>query len=157
MNNDIRVDKNMIFSKETINVPIRYRAEYRIPMILLVLYHNCTGKKSSIQKLHMITWSLESEKFDELLSFAKADSYLKEVFWEIDPVLDRALNLAITLNYVVFVRKVSGYSIKISEKGLELVSVILSNGIFNKETTFLQKLGRTITDIKIENYYKLRR
>ena len=141
--------KNLTFSKKPISVPVDYRPAYKIALICLILRFSCIGDKSSLLKLHLISWSLKSrENKKQLLKFIQNNKSKEISVWGIEPALNRALQLAVADSF--FSYKSSSY--KLEKKGAQLLKKIIDSGdIFLEEIEFLKNIGKkSLTEKSIQ-------
>ena len=142
--------KNITFSKKPISVPADYRPAYKIAQICLILKYSCIGEKSSLLKLHLITWAFKSiENRQTLLEFISNSKNADLSVWGIEPTLNRALHLAVADNFCSYQKA----AYKLDEKGLEFVKKIEENGdILTDEISLLKQIGKKgITEKSIQN------
>ncbi|MGF7141548.1 hypothetical protein [Roseimarinus sediminis] len=142
--------KNITFSKKPISVPADYRPAYKIAQICLILKHSCIGEKSSLLKLHLITWAFKSiENRQTLLAFISNSNNSDLSVWGIEPTLNRALHLAVADNFCSYQKA----NYKLEEKGLEFVKKIEEDGdILTDEISLLKQIGKKgITEKSIQN------
>ncbi|WP_295093560.1 hypothetical protein [uncultured Flavobacterium sp.] len=141
--------KSLKFSKRPISIPADYRPMYKIAQIVMILSITCTGSKSSLLKLHLLSWALKNDKNkDEVLELIK-NNYVEEMtVWGIEPALNRALLFCVAED----ICKIEGGKYLLTEKGKSFFKLIKKNNVFNEELEFLNFVGkRTITDNRIES------
>lgn len=135
-------------ANKPIPIPWEYRYPYKLIQLILFLKINSVGSKSSLIKLHFLSWIVRSgvnkELFLENLN-SLSDFYTKS--WWIDPALNRAITIWIADNFILFNLKTQKY--KLSKKWESLYNIIISNHICQEEIIFLQRVWKRLTEEKI--------
>lgn len=141
--------KNIKFSKKPISIPVDYRPVYKIAQIVMILSITCIGNKSSLLKLHLLSWALKDDKNkDEVLELIKSNYDTDIAVWGIEPALNRALLFCISENICTME---SGKYL-LTEKGADFFKLIVGAEVFVEEFEFLNFVGkRKITDNRIES------
>jgi hypothetical protein len=129
------------FRKKPIPIPAEYRPMYQIALIVLILYYCCRGGSSSLLKLHLLSWSLFSNKnMDFLYDYLRSSYAGKKPVWNIDPALNRALTLAIADG---FCEITSTKKYKLTQKGQTLINILNSDiELLDIEKDYLKKIGK---------------
>ena len=141
--------KNITFSKRPISIPADYRPSYKISQICLVLKYACIGDKSSLLKLHLISWGFKNvENRKSLLKFVVSPDTSELKVWGIEPTLNRALQIAVADGFCSYLNG----NYKLENKGLEFTMKIEEdNEIFSEEIELLKKIGKKgITEKSIQ-------
>jgi hypothetical protein len=138
-------NRKITFEKKPIPLPAEYRPMYQISIIVLVLKYCCRGSTSSLQKLHLFSWCLYSEKNMAALKYLIENNYKTQMpHWAIDPAVNRAIGFAIADDLCELT---SNKKYKITKKGLDLVAKIeADDDLFISEKAFLCYIGKQITD-----------
>lgn len=142
--------KNITFSKKPISLPADYRPAYKIAQICLILKYSCIGEKSSLLKLHLITWAFKSiENRQTLLNFISNPNNSDLSVWGIEPTLNRALQIAVADKFCSYQKA----SYKLEEKGFEFFQKIEEDGdILIDEIALLKQIGKKgITEKSIQD------
>ena len=132
--------KNITFTKKPISVPADYRPAYKIAQICLILKYVCIGEKSSLLKLHLISWAFKSiENRQALLTFITDAKNSDLSVWGIEPILNRALHIAVADEFCSY--KKTNY--KLENKGFEFAKKIEEDeGILTDEIALLKQIGK---------------
>ena len=144
------MDNKIIFKKKPIPLPAEYRPMYQIALIVLILKYCCRANTSSRLKLHLFSWCLYSEKNMTIIRQFIANRFkTMPPHWSIDPVVNRALILAVADG--IF-EKTTNNKYKLSRKGLDFATKLESDKeLLCKEKVFLQSIGRAqISDTIVE-------
>jgi len=141
--------KNIKFSKKPISIPVDYRPVYKIAQIVMILSITCIGNKSSLLKLHLLSWALKDDKNkDEVLELIKSNYDTDIAVWGIEPALNRALLFCISENICIM----ENGKYLLTEKGTDFFKLIVKAEVFVEEFEFLNFVGkRKITDNRIES------
>lgn len=144
--------KNIKFSKKPISIPVDYRPIYKIAQIVMILSITCTGNKSSLLKLHLLSWALKDDKNkDEVLELIKSNYDTDIAVWGIEPALNRALLFCISENICTM----ENGKYLLTENGTDFFKLIVNAEVFIEEFEFLNFVGkRKITDNRIESISK---
>ncbi|MDD5242299.1 MAG: hypothetical protein PHG47_11360 [Sulfuricella sp.] len=149
--------KNISFTKRPISIPAEYRPLYKIAQICLILKHTCVGNKSSLLKLHLLSWTFKSiENRNTLLQFIKSNYETDLSVWGIEPTLNRALHIAVAEKYCSY----SKGKYILEEKGLIFTNKIEEDiEILKDEIVLLKTIGKkSITEDRLQtlsNKWKL--
>lgn len=138
-------NRKITFEKKPIPLPAEYRPMYQISIIVLVLKYCCRGCTSSLQKLHLFSWCLYSEKNMTALKYLIENNYKTQMpHWAIDPALNRALNYAVADGMCELT---SNQKYRLTNKGLFFVAKIeTDDDLFRNEKVFLKQIGKQLTD-----------
>jgi hypothetical protein len=149
MNSIYKQFKVLKFTKKRMAILPDYRPMYKLAQIVLVLKISCRTKTSSLLKLHLFSWALRSDKNMDELSFWVRNRFKKQIpIWNIDPALNRALELAIIENLC----EIHNGKYRLTTKGEEFCQVIRGDSdILEREITFLERLGSKVTEKQIDN------
>ena len=113
---------------------------YKLGLIVLILNLACRGGKSSLSKLHFITWSLKSEKNMAAIRLAlMAHDNNRIVSWGVEPALNKALHLAHAEELITLVND----KYVLTPKGVAISKEIEKNSdLFVREKPFLKYIGK---------------
>lgn len=146
--------KKLSFVQRPIPIPAEYRPVYKISLLVLILKLCCRGEKANLLKLHLFSWALTSETNMNKLKDYVASNFTSDMsVWGIEPVLNRALQLAIADDIC---EMIDGRSYKLTEKGDKFYKMIKAEtDLLTKEQEFLCSIGKTqITDTRINSITK---
>lgn len=138
-------NRKITFRKKPIPLPAEYRPMYQIAIIVMVLKYCCRNNTSGLQKLHLFSWCLYSNKNMEILKNLINNNYKTPIpHWTIDPALNRALIYAVKDGICDLT---TNKKYKLTLKGLNFVSKIeIDSDLFVIEKTFLNQIGKQLTD-----------
>lgn len=140
----------LTFNRKPMPILAEHRPIFKITQILLILYLTSRGKKSSLIRLHLISWVLkEPRRQSILLESANNDSILFGV-WGIDPAVNYSLQYAQAEGLI---EKVS-LSFKLTTKGTTFISKITEDDAFRSDFNFLKSLGLRITESMVQKIVK---
>ena len=147
MPNDL--DVAYTFQLRPIPLPANLRAELRIALLLLTL-DQCHSKRATRKHLHVLNWAIRDFKgkaaFTRVLSGERTPD---EAIVRFDPVLDRALDLAIGEKLVFL----SGDTVFVTPKGeLLLKEIKRAKDLLLKEKEFLASIGRKLTKQMLDTF-----
>jgi len=141
--------KDLKFSKKPISIPVDYRPMYKISQIVMILSITCIGNKSSLLKLHLLSWALKDYKNkDEVLELIKNNYDTDIAVWGIEPALNRALLFCVSENICT----IESGKYLLTKKGEEFFKLIIKADVFKEEFDFLKFIGKKkITDNRIKS------
>src|SRR5687767_8490359 len=90
---------DFLFRRRPFAIPGDLRPAWRIGLIVLLLKNCCRGGKSSLGRLHVLSWgsrTLQSQR--DLKAAAEDDLPLTSLIVRFDPFLDRAVDFAVGEN-----------------------------------------------------------
>jgi hypothetical protein len=132
--------KHLTFSKKPIPLPAEYRPAYKIAQICLILKYTCIGEKSSLLKLHLISWAFKSiENRKSITAFTENPNTSDLAVWGIEPTLNRALHIAVAEQFCSY----HNAYYRLEEKGKEYAKLIdQDEESLNKEIDLLKQIGK---------------
>ncbi len=139
--------KSIRVERKPIAVPYNYRIMYKITQLLLIVYYCCSRRKGcSLEKLHMISTALTSEKdYERLISFI--DGRMNIIIIRFDPTVNRAVTLALAENLLY--RQSNGL-FKLSVKGKEFVDEMDKNKtLMVREKELMNIISTNLTEERI--------
>lgn len=137
---ELQINK-ISFSKKPIPIPAEYRPMYQIAIIVLILYNCCRANTSSLLKLHLLSWSVFSNKnMDYFYFYLRSNCAGTKPTWKIDPALNRALILSIADG---FCEITSSKKYKLTAKGIRFINILNSDDeLLTDEKDFFKKIGK---------------
>ena len=130
------------------------RIIYLEVMILLIMFYTGSGneKKTLLLKIHLLLWALNDSKRQNILLESLDNDCNESIgFWTID------LKNNSILTYMVK-DELCGFNKDkyfLTEKGLDLIKNIMGLDTFEKEQTFLKKIGKRLNDKKVKKLKSL--
>lgn len=105
------------------------------------------GGKGSLLKLHLFSWALKSEEnMKKLQEYFISDFTRSDIYFGIEPTLNRALDYAIAENLI----GMDGAKYFIKTKGEELFKKIIADKeLFSNEKSVLVAIGKNISEAQI--------
>ncbi len=124
---------------------------HKIALILLFLKLNCKASTSTILKIQFFNWVLKNKEMRNKLipqTTDKEAKYLLKVL-HLDPAVTRAVQYALAEKIISLEKN---GKIKLTDLGIKLVDeIIINDDLFIDEKQYLIKLGKTVSDVQIEN------
>ena len=145
---DELLDAEFVFTNRPTPVPADIRADWRIPLLLLIV-QSCRGQRASLQLLQTIAWAtiFEESRADFLNAF-RGETDPVALFIRYDPAVTRAINLAVGLSLLEWQ---GGNRLRLTEDGEGVLAKVLdAEGIFSEEREFLSELGTSIPMNRID-------
>ena len=142
------LDVAFSFKKRPTPLPGELRATWGIAILLTIVFHS-RGKKTSLQRLHVVNWAVRSDtNRGQFLAALKGTSRNFNFVPRVEPSLNRAIELAAAENLVVIDH---GRNLLLTKKGLAAAEELDSgNDAFVAEKAFLRAIKSAATEKKIE-------
>lgn len=137
----------LTFLRKPMPILAEYRPMYKISQVLLILYLSSRGKKSSLIRLHLISWVLKDESRKAILIESIKNEKILFGVWGVDPSVNLALQYAEAENLMVK----DGTSYKLTTKGGDFCEGLDSDLIFSKDFDFLKSIGSSVTEKMVNN------
>jgi hypothetical protein len=143
------------FANRPAPMPADLRISWRLPLLILILL-GCRQGRSSIRKLHVISWFIRSDQLrSQLVRILDGTGADLNSAMALDPALDLALDLAVGEQLV---KRRSGKVVELTDKGRDLGQAIIAHDdVFVPERRFLSDLGRKLTDSWVDGFLRTRR
>lgn len=132
----------LTFSRKPMPILAEYRPMYKISQVLLILYLSSRGKKSSLIRLHLISWVLKDESRKAILIESIKKEKILFGVWGVDP----SVNLAIQYAEAERLMIKDGTSYKLTTKGVNFCKCLDSELVFPKDFNFLKSIGASVTE-----------
>jgi len=134
------------FNRRPMPLIAEYRPIYKIFQILSILEYSSRGGKSSLIRLHLINWVLKTESRKEKLATLAADANIPFKVWGVDPILNVALQFSVAQKLIT--QKSDAYSITF--EGKKLLKLAKEQDIELRDSSYLGRLGKRITEKMVE-------
>jgi hypothetical protein len=136
-------------SKRPFSIMSNSRILYRIIQILFTMHYTGRGnqKTVSLLKLHLLTWTIQTENRKTLLLQSINSDFTKSIgIWEIDENINKALTYMYEDDLCII--KKQNYSL--TTKGKEFIfNIVKDKEIFIEEKEFFQKIGKKINETNV--------
>jgi len=136
------LDIEFDFNDRPTPVPADLRAEWRVPLLLLIV-KSCWGNRAPLHQVQALAWAaiFEENRKDFMRAF-RGESDPVALLIRYDPAVIRAINLAVGLGLLAWL---STNRITLTEEGqATLDRVLAKEGVFTDERTFLASFGGRI-------------
>jgi hypothetical protein len=139
------LEADFVFRRRPFAIPADLRPTWRIGLIVLLLKNCCRGGKSSLGRLHVLSWgSRTPENQRTLRAAAQDDLPLTSILVRFDPFLDRAVDFAFGEGIVT---RGDGKSVELTPTGRQLaVDLESDESLYSKEKRFIGSVRRGITE-----------
>jgi GTP-dependent phosphoenolpyruvate carboxykinase len=127
------------FVRKATNIPIDIRVSYKVIQLLLIIKYCGWGKKTDLQKIHLVNWFLNDNDAKNLYESMEIRTLIN--FIQIDPIVNFAVDYAIGYGFV----KITRTGKLLITKNAELViAEIESNHLMQDEIANIQKVNSII-------------
>lgn len=142
------LDVAFSFKKRPTPLPGELRATWGIAMLLTIVFHS-RGKKTSLQRLHVVNWAVRSETNRmQFLTALNGSGRNFNFVPRVEPSLNRAIDLAAAENLVVVNH---GRNLLLTKRGLAAAEELdTAKDAFVVEKAFLRAIKSAATEKKVE-------
>ena len=119
-----------------------YRPLYKITQVLLILHLCSRGKKSTLIRLHLISWAMKDVKRRSTLLQSANKNKVQFGIWGVDPSINFALQYSLAEGLI----EMSGVSYRLSGAGTTFISKIKASDILEGDFDYLKSIGCRITE-----------
>jgi hypothetical protein len=142
-----KLDVPFRFNQRPSPVPGELRLTWGIALLLLIVFYS-RGKKTSLQKLHVLNWAVRSEgnrrEFRAVLNREKSTfNFIPRV----EPSVNRAIQFAIAEKLVIVDQ---GRRLTLTPKGLAAAREVNGSDTFVAEKSFLEAIRAAATEKRME-------
>jgi len=130
------------FIRSPMPIFAEYRPLYKLTQILLVLYINSRGGKSSLIRLQLFNWALKDEKRIQIMIESARERSLVVSVWGMDPSMNSAIQFGLAEGMI----KKKNNGISITEYGNIYVGTLIKGDEFKEMYSLLIDIGKGITE-----------
>jgi len=149
------LEADFVFRRRPFAIPADLRPAWRIGLIVLLLQNCCRGGKSSLGRLHVLSWgsrTLQSQR--DLTAVTREDLPLTSLIIRFDPFLDRAIDFAVGENLLIHR---SGRAVELTSDGRRLaIEVESDQSLYQPEKLFIATIRRGVTEQLVDRIFQWR-
>lgn len=136
---------SFLFRSRPVTIPGDLRPAWRISLLVLLLSYCCRSGKSSLARLHVLSWAIRTEQSQQdLLSVITQERSPSSLIVRFDPFLDRALDFAVGEGLV---RHCGGKAVELTNSGKALALELNdSEDIFLSEKRFITSVKHKVSE-----------
>ncbi len=136
------LDVEFDFNDRPAPVPADLRAEWRVPLLLLIV-KSCWGSRAPLHQVQALAWAaIFEENRRDFMRVFRGESDPVALLIRYDPAVIRAINLAVGLGLLAWL---SSNRLTLTEEGqATLDRVLAKDGLFTDERAFLAGFGGRI-------------
>lgn len=136
---------SFLFRRRPVAIPGDLRPAWRIGLLILLLSHCCRSTKSSLARLHVLSWAIRTEQSQQdLLSVIERERNPSSLIVRFDPFLDRALDFAIGEGLITHC---GGKAIELTSAGKALsLELDGSETLFLAEKKFIASVKHKVSE-----------
>ncbi len=149
------LDTEFLFRRRPVAVPGDLRPAWRIGLLVILLKRCCRQGKSSLTRLHVLSWGLRTKDSQgELIALIEGRSNPDSLVVRFDPAFNRAIDFAIGEG---FVRRVDGARIELTPSGdLFAEEIAKSDDLYPVEKAFANELRQRVTETLVDSIFGAR-
>lgn len=135
----------IVFRQRPVSLPGDLRPVWRIGLIVLLLRECCRGGRSSLRRLHVLSWTVRSsDATTTLLNAIDGEFPPDAVIIRIEPALNRAIDYAIGERLL---RRGTKDRVELTPEGKEFADTILNdNLVLGREKRYVEEVGHAVTE-----------
>ena len=147
-------DVPVIYRQRPISIPGDLRPAWRISVIVLMLRKCCRQGKSSLRRLHVLSWAVrDAEVANALVRAIGGEVPPDTVLVRIEPALNRAVDFAIGEGLI---RRQSSDRVELTAEGIDLAETIVNDNIvLGYEKQFVERIRFTVTEDFVKRMFEL--
>lgn len=145
------LDTPFVFGERPESIPGDMRPVWRVGLILLMLRISSRSNKSSIGRLHLLSWAIRSRGNQRvLMDVIERRLNPDSVIVRIEPSLNRAADYA---HGERLIQKVRGNRLELTMLGIQRVDGLIDSLAYAEEKRFLSELGKKLTEKIVDALY----
>ena len=148
---DMVETRRLKFERKPSPVIAEHRPLYKIGQLLLILLIASIQKKSTLPRLQLFNWALQSSARKTQLIEDTKNKRLTVAAWGFDPTLSVALRIAIAEGLIS--ENSTGYVLADGGKAF-IEEIMLDDNSFAPEREFLSAVGKKVTEKMVEEIAK---
>ena len=132
---------DIIINEKPVSVSIRYNGYYKVVLLLSIINYCASGKKASLELIHVVFWSLRSKDNFKVLYDVSKGARTNLISWTFEHGIESVLALGYINGYIERELITGSLNIKITAKGMEVVNEVNRFQLFQDEINSLKELG----------------
>ena len=146
------LNAEFVFRRRPVAIPGDLRPGWRIGLVTLLLKKCCRSNRSSLSRLHVLSWGIRTrESRVALQSAVRGDLTPDALVVRVEPFLNRAVDFALGENLV---RRVNGGKVELTPDGLSLANELeQSDSAFVLEKQFMGAIGQKVTETLVNRMF----
>jgi hypothetical protein len=138
------LDVKFKFKKRPLDLPGDLRPNWRVPLLLTMLYYCCRGGKSSLYKLHLLNWTMRDQQRQHALLSSLTDAPQYDgICVQVEPSFIQAILFAAGEGLL---ERLDKSRVKITEAGVTFVKEVEREDCLAIERQFLKSVGMKLTE-----------
>lgn len=147
---------NFSFQRRPISLPGDLRPFWRIGLLVILLSQCCRQQRSSLTRLHVLSWAVRSKpNHDDLMSLVNHTLPPDALIVRFDPAVNRAIDLAIG---EMLINRVDGSRIELSDSGRGFAKEIFADGqLYLAEKALAASLRQKVSEAVVDEIFGKRK
>jgi len=144
------------FQRRPISLPGDLRPSWRIGLLVILLSQCCRQQRSSLTRLHVLSWAVRSkDNHDDLLTLVNHTLPPDALIVRFDPAVNRAIDLAIGEQLI---NRVDGSRIELSNSGRGFAEEIFADEqLYLTEKALAASLGHKVSESVVDEIFGKRK
>mgnify|MGYP000060603048 CR=1 FL=1 len=144
------------FQRRPISLPGDLRPIWRIGLLTILMTQCCRQQRSSLTRLHVLSWTIRSkENYEDMLALIAGDLSPDSLIVRFDPAVNRAIDFAIGEGLMV---RVDGSRIELTALGKEFAMEIFDDAnLYAIEKSLAVSLKLRVSETLVDSIFGVRR
>ena len=149
------LNTDFLFQKRPIAIPGDLRPGWRIGLLVLLLHMCCRGGRTSLTRLHVLSWGIRTAESKSALRAAVIGKLPPDsLLVRFEPSLNRAVDFALGEGLI---RREGGSRIELTDQGKRLAEELEKEAsVFTLEKQFLLEIRQKVTEALINAIFLTR-
>lgn len=142
-----------LFRRRPVAIPGNLRPAWRIGLLTLLLNGCCRSARTSLARLHVLSWGVSTdENRYNLLNAVEGALTPDSLIVRFDPFLNRAIDFAIGEGLV---RRCDGSKIELTSSGKSLANeLLMTETIYVEEKRFISVIRLRVTETLVSHMFR---
>jgi hypothetical protein len=146
------LDADFIFRRRPVALPGDLRPTWRIGLLMLLLSQCCRQQRSSLTRLHVLSWAVRSKaNHQDLIALIDGKLSPDALIVRFEPACSRAIDFAIGERLI---KRVDGSRIELTGSGRTFAEEILMNSsVYSTEKKLVSAIGQKASETLVDNIF----
>lgn len=149
-------DVRFSFKRRPISLPGDLRPTWRIGLLAILLTRCCRQQRSSLTRLHVLSWAIRSkENYEDMLALISGDLSPDYLIVRFDPAVNRAIDFAIGEGLMA---RVDGSRIELTALGKKFSNEIFGDvNVYATEKSLAASLKQRVSEALVDSIFGARK
>ena len=149
-------DVQFSFQRRPISLPGDLRPTWRIGLLTILMVQCCRQQRSSLTRLHVLSWAVRSEEnYEDMLALIAGDLSPDALIVRFDPAVNRAIDFAIGEKLMA---RVDGSRIELTASGKNFAKEIFDDiNVYSTEKSLAASLKQKVSETLVDSIFGVRK